>query len=123
MIACTSKSKIDYPYSFIEKKIENNGNTMELYTVQSTVNIDTLKMFCLEKKESFSGGTFYYVVFFDSKENAVFPNHPFTAFYGIDEEPQKHIKAYYEYNNLNDFSELKVYESNSWKSKAEIIKL
>lgn len=63
-------------------------------------------------------GTFHYIVFFDAKDNATFPNNPMTAFYGIDEEPQKHIKAYYEYNRLNGYSKLHVYETNSWESIA-----
>lgn len=123
MVACSSKPEINYPYIHIDKKMEEGNNTMELYTIQKTIDIDTLKMFCLDKKTKFSGGTFYYIVFFDSKENAVFPNNPFTAFYGMDEEPQKHIKAYYEYNSVNGFSELKVYDLNSWESKPKIIKL
>lgn len=123
VIACSSKPKIDFPYTFIDEKTENGTNTMELYTVPATLNIDTLKMFCLDKKGTISSGTFHYLVFFDAKENAVFPTNPITAFYGLDEEPQKHIKAYYEYNRVNGFSELKVYESNSWESKAEVIKL
>ena len=123
VIACSTERRIDYPYTFINQKTENGTNTMELYTVPAALNIDTLKMFCLNKKGTISSGTFHYLVFFDAKENAVFPNNPITALYGLDEEPQKHIKAYYIYNRLNGFSELNVYESNSWESKADVIKL
>jgi len=96
----------------------NNMNKMELFTTPDNLNIDTLKMFCKDKKGDMTSGTFHYLVFFDSKGNAVFPNNPMTAFYGMDEEPQKHIRAYYEYNRLNGYSKLHVYETNSWESKA-----
>lgn len=96
---------------------------MQLYTITNDINIDTLKMFCIEKKDDFTKGVFHYIVFFDSKENAVFPSNPFTAFYGTDENAMKHIKAYYEFNRLNGYSELRIYEKNSFESPATTIKL
>jgi cephalosporin-C deacetylase-like acetyl esterase len=121
IVSCSTSPKVDYPYSKINAKTEtagNNTNTMELYTTPETMNLDTLKMFCKEKKDNMSTGAFHYLVFFDSKDNAVFPNNPMTAFYGIEEEPQKHIRAYFVYNRLNGYSKLNVYETNSWESKA-----
>jgi len=96
---------------------------MELYTVENEINIDTLKMFCLEKKNDFTNGVFHYIIFFDQKENAVFPSNPFTALYGTDENTMKHIKAYYEYNRMNGYSQLNVFEKNSFESPATTIKL
>jgi hypothetical protein len=102
--------------------MEWGGNTMEnemeLYTTPDTMNLDTLKMFCIEKKDEWSSEDklFHYLVFFDSKDNAVFPNNPMTAFYGIEEEPKIHIRAYYEYNRVNGYSKLTFYEENSWES-------
>jgi len=124
--SCSETPKVDYPYDFIDAKSETSGsveNTMELYTVPNEINVDTLKMFCLEKKNSFTEGAFHYIVFFDTKENAIFPSNPFTAFYGTDENAMKHIKAYYEYNRLNGYSELRVYEKNSFESSATTFKL
>ena len=124
-IACSSKPEVKYPYSFIDKKTEggSENNKMELYTITAKPSLDTLKMFCSEKKENYYSGTFLYIVFFDRKQNAVFPNNPFTAFYGMDEEPLIHIKAYYEYNSLNGYSQLKIYDSNAWQGKALNIKI
>lgn len=126
VVSCSTSPKINYPYTFIDTKTEKGGdyeNSMELYTISDKPNIDTLKMFCAEKKESFSSGAFHYIVFFDSKDNASFPNNPFTAFYGIDEKPMKHIKAYYTYNKVNGYSKLNVYEKNSYESSATVIDL
>ncbi|MCZ8021402.1 MAG: hypothetical protein O9294_06540 [Cytophagales bacterium] len=118
--SCSNISKVQYPYTKIESKTEivgNNTNTMELYSTPNTLNLDTLKMFCKERRDNISSRTFYYLVFFDSKDNAVFPNNPLTALYGTDEKAQKHIRAYFEYNSLNGYSKLHVYETNSWESK------
>jgi len=125
-ISCSDTPKINYPYTFVDTKSETSGateNFMELYTITNDINIDTLKMFCLEKKNGFNDGAFHYIVFFDSKDNAVFPSNPFTSFYGTDENVMKHIKAYYEYNRMNGYSELRVYEKNSFESPATTIKL
>ncbi|MCZ2129308.1 MAG: hypothetical protein LC109_03475 [Bacteroidia bacterium] len=124
--SCSSSPSINYPYTYLDSKSEKAGthvNTMELYTISNNPNIDTLKMFCNEKKSKISSGAFHYIVFFDSKENAVFPNNPITAFYGVDEKPMKHIKAYYQYNKINGYSKLHVYEKNSFESSATIIDL
>jgi hypothetical protein len=124
--SCSDTPKINYPYTFVDTKSETSGateNFMELYAIENEINIDTLKMFCLEKKNDFTNGTFHYIVFFDSKENVTFPSNPFTAFYGTDENAMKHIKAYYEYNRMNGYSELRVFEKNSFESPATTIKL
>ncbi len=126
MVACSTKTNTKFPFAFIDSKSETVGdniNSMELYVIPENFSTDTLKMFCQSKKESFNNGTFHYVVFFDNKENAVFPNNPLTAFYGMDEEPQKHIKAYYLYNKKNGFSKLYIYDTNSWEGKADITEL
>lgn len=118
----TKKEEFTYPYEFINSKSELDGsdvNEMELFAYSGEISIDTLKMFCKEKKQKFTTGVFYYIVIFDKKENAVFPNNPMTAFYGMDEEPQKHIRAYYEYNRLNGYSKLNFYEKSSWESSAK----
>ncbi|MFB6456680.1 hypothetical protein ACE38W_15515 [Chitinophaga sp. Hz27] len=114
-----------YPYTFLEEKKEIKGfaqkdNTMQLYTSAQPINLDTLKSFCTDKKKNFSGegGAFHYVVFFDKKENAVFPNNPFTALYGFD-EAARHVKAYYEYNEINGYSKLCFFEKNSYQSPVQ----
>jgi len=94
---------------------------MDLFAYSRDLNIDTLKAFCKSQRNKFETGTFYYVVIFDSKENAVFPNNPLTAEYGIDEEPQKHIRAFYTYNKLNEYSKLDYYEKNKWESTANTV--
>ena len=113
-----------FPYQFVNSKTEivgNNQNKMDLFVHSGDMNIDTLTAFCKSQKNKFKTGTFYYVVIFDSKENAVFPNNPLTAEYGMDEEPQKHIRAFYTYNKLNGYSKLNYYEKNKWESTANTI--
>ncbi|MCD4745026.1 MAG: hypothetical protein K8R58_01870 [Bacteroidales bacterium] len=118
----TKKETIQFPYEFVNSKTEtagNNENKMDLYAYSGELNIDTLKMFCKKHKDEFSLGTFYYLVVFDSKKNAVFPSNSFTAAYGIEEEPQKHIRAFYTYNRLNGYSKLDFYKENKWESVAK----
>lgn len=125
-VSCTETTKVNYPYELIDSKVESAGafeNSMYLYTIPEQVNIDTLKMFCTEKKKEFNSGAFHYIVFFDSKENASFPTNPITAFYGGDEKIMKHIKAYYEFNAVNGYSELHVFDKNSYESPSNTIKL
>lgn len=114
----------DFPFEYVDSKTEPSGeNKMDLYAYSEKFNIDSLKLFCKQQKEKFTSGTFYYLVIFDAKENASFPNNPMTAFYGIDEKPQKHIRAYYTYNRLNGYSKLNIFEKNLWVSSPEVIEI
>ena len=110
--------EIEY-FKRLETKNEENGNSMSLYVINDTFNLIALKDICYELKENYGPGTFDYIVVFDFEENATFPKNPFTAKYGMDEEPQKHIKAIYEFNNQNGYSKLQVWDSNSWEGVAE----
>lgn len=107
-------------YEFVKTKTETtDGNKMDLYTYSSSLNLDELKALCKENKPKFTSGKFYYLVVFDSTENAVFPKDPFTAEYGMEEVPKKHIKAMYTYNRINGYSKLVYYDSNSWEGTAK----
>lgn len=127
IISCSTNNnekEQKFPYQFIDAKAEtagNNQNKMDLFAYSGDLNIDTLKAFCISQRNKFETGTFYYVVIFDTKDNAVFPNNPLTAEYGMDEEPQKHIRAFYTYNKLNGYSKLDYYEKNKWESTANTI--
>ncbi|MBN1532118.1 MAG: hypothetical protein JXA20_05610 [Spirochaetes bacterium] len=122
ILACSSQSgSNNYPYKFVNSKIEdvgNNNNKMDLFAFSGKIDVTNLKDFCKTKKNNFKSGTFYFVVIFDDSKNAVFPNSPFTADYGIEEAPQKHIRAYYVYNRVNGYSKLDYYEKNKWESSA-----
>ena len=129
IISCTpteNKSAIEYPYTLIDYKEETTGgntNTMEHLTSTGELNLDTLKLYCIDRKKQMNSGLFNYLVFFDSKDNAVFPNTPFTAEYGMDEEPQKHIQAIYTYNTVNGYSQLTFYENNRWDSSPQTFEI
>lgn len=116
LLTACSDQKVNYPYDFVQTKAEND-NDMLLYSCGDKPNADTLAMFCRDKKKEFSSGTFHFVVFFDQKSNATFPNNPLTAGHN-DEEQLKHIKAVYTYNRLNGYSKLATYEANAWESKS-----
>lgn len=112
-------------YQFVNSKTESdeNHNKMDMYTYSGDFDIDNLKTLAQENKAKFNSGTFYYLVVFDNKDNAVFPQDPFTAEYGIEEGPQKHIKAIYTYNKNNGFSEIDYYDTNRWESVAKTVKI
>ena len=117
-----AEKKIEYPFSYVDtrkedRKNDNSYNEMLLYTCGDKPNLDTLKLFCAEKKTEFTDGIFHIVVFFDKKENATFPNNPVTALY-IEDKPMKHIKAVYTFNKANGYSQLDFYEKNSFESPA-----
>lgn len=107
-------------YKFIDSKTEKSGkieSVMDLYSFSEEINLDDLKNFLKEKKDSFKGGDFYYLVIFNDSINAKFPDSPFSSQYGIEEEKQKNIKAIYKYNKLNGYSELTYYKENMWESE------
>jgi hypothetical protein len=66
-----------------------------------------------------TSGNFYFLVVFDSKENAVFPETPYTAAYGIEEDAMIHIRALYTFNQNNGYSQLSIYKENMWERKAD----
>ncbi len=118
----TEEQEVSYQYEFIESKTETTGsntNRMDLYAFSGEIDLMNLKEFLKEKKQGFNNGTFYYVVIFDNQANAIFPQDSFTAAYGLEEEPQKHIRAFYTYNKLNGYSKLDYYEENKWESVAQ----
>ena len=104
------------PYKFVKTKTEasEQRNVMDLYAFDGDLDPYTLKTFCLDQKEKSTANPFYYLVIFDKAENAKFPDTPFTAEYGIEEESLKHIRAIYCYNRLNGFSELRYHGDNIW---------
>jgi hypothetical protein len=113
-------------FGFVDSKVEKRGsnvNTMELYCILDKYDLDELQKLCLDKKESFKNGTFYFLVIFDKKENAAFPSTPFTAAYGTDDELMKHIKALYTYNSVNGHSVLATYDKNMLQSIVKEINL
>jgi hypothetical protein len=128
-IGCSTKKvkiekiKIEYPFEFVDTKSESIGNKMDLYAPLDKLNLQMLKALCKEQKESWQRPGFYFLVVFDNKENAVFPRNPFTAWYGVDETPQKHIIALFEYNASNGYSNLTVYSENMWESSPVSIKI
>lgn len=93
-------------------------NKMDLYyTNPKYPRIDALKlrMLCDLKKLRFNGSQFYFLVLFDKEENAKFPLSPFTAYYGIEEDMQKHILVIFTYNKTNGFSEINGYVPNMFE--------
>ena len=112
-----------WPYQFVATKTERDGlrDVMDLYSFSGKFDMMELEAFCRERKERSPAKAFYYVVIFDDPTNAVFPNNPFTATFN-EEREAKHVRAIYCYNRLNGFSELDVYELNSWESRPTTIK-
>ena len=110
---------------FIDRKTENDGlhDSMELYAVDGSFDPKEFRALCVEKKKNAKAKAFNYVVVFDQSINAKFPNSPFTAGFGIEEDKIRHIIAIFEYNKLNGFCEMRVYEPNMWEGKAVTEKL
>ncbi|MCF3110913.1 hypothetical protein LL912_19160 [Niabella sp. CC-SYL272] len=115
-------------FLYMDKKREpftngrDNYNEMLLYAIGDTVSVEQLKQFCSNEKAKFTDGMFHIIVFFDKKENAVFPNNPVTALF-IEQEQLQHIKAVYTYNRVNGYSKLSYYENNAWESKVDEIQI
>lgn len=119
--------QVSYPYKFVNLKYEHIGdpkmagshvNRMDLYAYSGKFDMDNLTKFLQEKKHQYQFGSeeFYFLVIFDNAANATFPGDPFTAEYGLEEVPQKHIRIFYEFNNLNGYSKLNFYDKNKWES-------
>jgi len=113
------------PFTFVETKTESNGfhNTMELYAITDKFNLEAFRQFCKLNKSKASAEAFTYIVLFDDARNAAFPNSPFTAVYGLEEDKIKHIVAIFIYNRINGFCEMSVYDPNMWEGTAKTEKL
>lgn len=121
---CDPKKEIKYPFDFIDSKIQkagNNLNRMDLYFVKGNIKIDSLKMLCQKEKADFEG-SFYFLVVFDDRQYATFPNHPFPALFN-DDPRLKHIRAIYQYNKFNGYSKLLIYPINALESPPTSIQI
>lgn len=111
---------VDHGFELIDSKTEFTGNLrnrMDLYFPTRKVDQGHLEDLCKVNKRNIEVTGFYYLVVFDQKKNAVFPNNPLTAMYGIDEESQKHIIAVYTHNANNKYSKITTYAPNMWEGK------
>lgn len=83
------------------------GDLMHVYwSDKSPLDKNELVAFCEAFKEKDAGRRFSYLVVFKSKESAVYPTQPYTAFYGDDTAVYGQIRFYYEYNKVNGYSKL-----------------
>jgi hypothetical protein len=121
----SQEEKTSWPYQFVKTKTEQAAyrNVMDLFAFSGELDLENLKSFCRYQKKNNNAERFYYAVIFDEASNARFPTDPFTARFGLDEKAMKHIRAIYEYNNINGFSELSYYSKNSWESTANQIRI
>lgn len=115
----------NYNFKYIRSKRENKSegkiNNMHLYECGGNPDVLEVIDFCKKNKEDREGEFFFMLTFFDQGINAKFPDNPFTADYGLDEDVQRHIKAVYVYNQHNGYSKLSFYESNSWEGEPLIV--
>lgn len=103
------------PFAFVDRRTDSHGSVMELYAYSGAFSEADAIAFFQERKANALGDRFFYAVLFDRKENAKFPNNPFTAHYGMDFDILEHIRAFYEYNKLNGYSELELKDGNRSK--------
>jgi hypothetical protein len=113
------------PFTFLQSKTEPDGdrNVMELYALSGKFDRLKFRELCKQKKSGATAEAFTYIVLFDKAANAAFPNSPFTAMFGLEEEKIKHIIAVFEYNKKNGFCEMTTYNPNMWEGKAKREKL
>jgi hypothetical protein len=83
------------------------GDFMHIYwSDKRPLELNELISFCKTFREKEAGDSFSYIVVFDAKENAAYPQNPYTALYGVDFEITEHIRFYYECNKFNGYSRL-----------------
>jgi hypothetical protein len=100
------------------------GDLMYLFwSPAEKMNQEQIVECCKVFRERFSGRRFSYLVVFDLPENAKYPSQPFTSLFGIEAEKLRHIRAIYEHNKLNGYSELRLYDSNAWEGHAKQIRI
>jgi len=113
-----------FRYISWKKDPKNPEDIMHLYwSDKKPLKTKELIELCKEFRDRNAGKRFSYLVVFDSETHAVYPRNPFTAFYGLDWDTLKHIRAYYEYNRTNGYSELTTYDNNAYESPPMIIKI
>ena len=105
------------------ERVDSHYNKMDLYTWSEDFVKEDLLRLCKMEKKKFKSGMFYHLVVFNNSSQAVFPENPFTAMFGLQYEVMKHIKAYYVFNRINGFSKLRIYEDNMFESLPEIVEI
>lgn len=118
--ASVAVPEVSSPFAFVARKTEQDGlsNRMDLYALDGPLEPEALRELCRETMGSTDAKAFTFVVVFDSAENAAFPNSPFTAEYGLEEDKMRHIVAMFTFNKVNGFNELVRYVPNMWEGKA-----
>lgn len=112
---------VKWPYQFVGSKTEPNRphNVMDLYAYAGPLDPAELTAFCRERKALSTAQAFTITVIFDDAAHAKFPSNPVTALFGLDEETSRHIRAVYENNRANGYSELKYHPENTWDHAPE----
>ena len=83
------------------------GDFMHVYwSNKKPLDLNELVAFCETFREKEARDGFTYLVVFDAKENAAYPQNPYTALYGVDFDIMEHIRFYYECNKGNGYSRL-----------------
>jgi hypothetical protein len=83
------------------------GDFMHVFwSDKKPLDLNELIVFCQTFREKEAADGFTYLVVFDAKENAAYPQNPYTALYGVDLDIMEHIRFYYECNKGNGYSRL-----------------
>lgn len=96
-----------------------DGNYMQLFVAIGEFDDSQLKAL-VAKHRSGKGKMMEAIVVFDDRSACKFPSNPYTAHFGIEEEPLKHIIAVWE--NLGGNESLARFEPNEWTGKRRSIK-
>jgi len=99
-------------FVFVKSRMDEEGNILEVYAVEGSLNVENLKSLCQQKQHRTKAKSAYFLVLFDDPVNAAFPSTQFRDRFGTDDSARRHIRAIYEFNRANGYSELEYYDTN-----------
>jgi hypothetical protein len=74
----------------------------------------SIEKFIANQEKSFADSQYHVLVFFDNKDNVVYPQLPDPGLYFPEERYLKHIKAIYRFNYRLKRAVLQYYHKNMW---------
>ncbi|RYD54940.1 MAG: hypothetical protein EOP56_17780 [Sphingobacteriales bacterium] len=114
--SCTSKDKQEF--ELIRSKTEQAGLDdsirILLFACVEKNDLNSVKQFCEEQKRDFADNKYQVLVFFDNKDNVVYPQLPDPGLFLPEERFLKHVKAIYRYNYRQKKAKLDYYSNNMW---------
>lgn len=120
-------TRIDREFEVVGSRTEQastvDSTKILLYACNKKNDQASIEKFCADQKKNFTGDKYQVLVFFDNRDNAVYPQLPDPGLYLPEEHFLKHIKAIYRYNYRLEKGKLDYYSNNMLEGRTMTVRL